>query len=298
MSHFIARGYSSPRIRVAEPAMALGWSHLGERDTDVDAIAVHQPMSDEELEFIEKVSGKVKLIVDIDDWPLGWHHEPEEELQRKHRNVCRAVELADVVTVSTQGLQGRFGGTIIRNHSPQWPEFEEGHRNHSVVWPGALRYRSADAEPRIMVQINQFLLDSGATFVHFGGEPAIEQMDNYVNLPIIGEGQYPYFLRKHSFGVILAAKTEFNECKSWLKGLEMATLGIPFVAPVWHEEHRLLNEQYGAGLIANDRYEYYDLLMDLYRNDSLYDEVKRAGLAAADALKLDNMIDQYKEAWA
>jgi hypothetical protein len=64
--------------------------------------------------------------------------------------------------------------------------------------------------------------------------------------------EYPYYMSQFDIGIVPLDLTPFNQAKSWLKGLEFAALGVPFLASPT-EPYVLLNVAYGIGTLAKHR---------------------------------------------
>ena len=81
-------------------------------------------------------------------------------------------------------------------------------------------------------------------------------------------------------GIVPLSDLPFNTAKSWIKGLEYAAAGVPFVASA-SDEYVRLNSEYGIGLIAKKPKDFIKHLSDLkdfsYRKslaDSCFNKVK------------------------
>jgi glycosyltransferase involved in cell wall biosynthesis len=65
---------------------------------------------------------------------------------------------------------------------------------------------------------------------------------------------YPEMFRKIDVGIVPLSNVEFNEAKSFIKGLEYAAAGIPFIASP-SSEYKYFAEK-GVGRIANNQLEW------------------------------------------
>lgn len=98
---------------------------------------------------------------------------------------------------------------------------------------------------------------------------------------------YPFALTTLDVGIVPLADTAFNRCKSYLKGLEYAALGIPFVASPLPEYVRL-NEEHGIGLIAQRPRDWTRLLRDLVNDRDMRTELgTKARQRVAEHLTID-----------
>jgi glycosyltransferase involved in cell wall biosynthesis len=62
-------------------------------------------------------------------------------------------------------------------------------------------------------------------------------------------------------GLVPLLDSPFNRAKSWLKGIEYASLGVPFIASPLPEYRKLA--EMGAGVLADTPQEWYEALTHL-----------------------------------
>jgi hypothetical protein len=86
----------------------------------------------------------------------------------------------------------------------------------------------------------------------------------------------------------------FNQSKSYLKGLEYAALGLPFIASPTQEYLRLSEH---AGLIATHKHDWQRHLKRLLTSESLRDEERLRGLAFARTNTYENHAQEWWDAW-
>jgi glycosyltransferase involved in cell wall biosynthesis len=142
--------------------------------------------------------------------------------------------------------------------------------------------------------------DSGAAF-HLVGPPqgvaealglgSIEHATGQVELE-----EYPRRYAELDVAIAPLRDHPFNHSKSWLKCLEAAACGVPFVAAPVAEYQRLA--ALGAGLIAHDPDEWYRQVRTLAESESLREEVRAAGREAVRHLTFEERSGEWLDAWA
>jgi hypothetical protein len=96
-------------------------------------------------------------------------------------------------------------------------------------------------------------------------------------------------------GIVPLEDTDFNAAKSRLKGLEMAAVGVPFVASPRDEYQRL--HRLGAGLLADRPRDWRRHLTRLVRDGDYREELADRGRAVAAAETYENHADRWWAAW-
>jgi glycosyltransferase involved in cell wall biosynthesis len=211
----------------------------------------------------------VKVVVDMDDDYT--HIQPESEAfitlnpQRNpynnwsHASTC--CRLADTVTVSTPGLARRYG---TKGHAVVLPNMiprhyldirpERADTDVRLGWSGRVAYHPQDLE--VVGGVMQQVLDTHpGTAMHIIGDGQGVQDALRLRTDPTNTGRWVPFhtyaqeLAAIDVGVVPLSTHPFNTVgKSWLKGLEMAALGIPFVASPTEDYRRL--ETLGIGVTA------------------------------------------------
>ena len=271
---------------------------------DPDLIVVQRWMNAEAPQAITDArrAGQV-IIQDVDDWFWGLH-----PANRAHRTTNKrlnpdhnrehykaVIERSDAVTCSTgflaKRIRDRMGARtfILRNCINPSLFTKQPIRNISeglvVGWTGALQWRSGDLET-LRGWFGDWLATNDATFVHHGvfpGEPddlaasiiglAPEQVGP--SKRGVPPADYPDNVAGFDIGIVPLSDHPFNHAKSWIKGLEYAAAGIPFVAFGTSEY-----EQLGCGLTATTPDEWVAAL-DALRSPTLRAEQAALGRAVA-----------------
>ena len=235
------------------------------------------------------------VIHDVDDWFWGLDpaNKAHKNTSKRHNpeynrdNYKDSITSSDAVTVSTEFLAKRIRERmgvdtyLVRNaidgsmYATQ-PVTDKTSRL-VVGWTGALAWRSGDLET-LAPFLPDFLRDTKSTFVHHGVFPDdTDTAADRIGLPpeLVGLSKpachpidYPNNVAGFDIGVVPLKDVPFNHAKSWIKGLEYAAAGIPFVAADTAEYRAL-----GCGLIAKTPKQWRAAL------DRLTDPAERAAQA-------------------
>ena len=214
-----------------------------------------------------------KIVVDIDDFFEGLHEsnaafklsssEKNENNNREHLD--RSIEMADAVITSTPFLysfykEKRDNVFLVRN-SLNMSTWRKKSKDTSKIWPtigwvGATPWRSQDLET-LNPFLGEFIVKNNLKFHHSGniiGAPkaadqlgvplsysSFQPMEKICNLPDLYD--------KIDVGIVPLNNIPFNQAKSFIKGIEYAAMGVPFVAQDLPEYVELYNS--GIGKIAS-----------------------------------------------
>jgi hypothetical protein len=225
---------------------------------DADLVVIQRWMHRDAADAIRAAREYGQVVVqDVDDWFWGLDRanqahrntDPRVSPDNNREHYRRAVLASDVVTVSTEFLAKRIRERLgvptllIRNAIdvamfPTQPR-SEATSGLTVGWVGALAWRSGDLETLRGV-LPRFLRDTGSVFVHHGvsqsdRDTAADRLGLTPDLvgpsrPLVPPLDYPDNLAGFDIGIVPLADVPFNHAKSWIKGLEYAASGIPFVA--------------------------------------------------------------------
>lgn len=232
-----------------------------------DIIVFKLLMQREVLEYMPRAKelGQT-IVVDIDDWfdglsPTNRAYEATDP--KKHPNNNRElyseiIMRADAVITSTPFLHQYYSNKrdnvyMVRNgiDLPRWQQrkITSNHRL-KIGWVGATPWRSGDLE-QLAPFIGPYLQSRRLMFHHSGhtggGAPtAAEQLgipNNLVKtLPLVPILSYPQLFQPIDIGIIPLNNVQFNHAKSFIKGLEYAAAGIPFISSYSPEYEYLANE--------------------------------------------------------
>jgi glycosyltransferase involved in cell wall biosynthesis len=267
------------------------------------------------------------VVVDVDDLlsavdpgnPAFAAYHPSNAAENWH-HLERACRMADMVTVSTPALAERYGRhgrvRVLRNCVPEWylrvgcgedgtsagltstagSERPEPRPAPVVGWAGRVDVHAADLAV-VGTAVAQALRQTSATFRAVGDEATLTALGVEGEVvPFMPFEDYPVQVARLDVGMAPLADTAFNRGKSFLKPLEMAALGVPFVASPLPEYVRLAG--LGAGDLASRPRQWIAALRRLL-NDAEY-RAERAGRGreVAAGLTYEAHADGWATAWA
>lgn len=239
---------------------------------DCDVIYMQRAMFDDIPERILEARANGQVIInDIDDWYWGLSpangaflaSHPKNNSKENVNHYRKVISNSDLITVSTPYLADRISKfahcpiVLIRNFIEvdkfkQWEVTETD--CPTVGWVGSTAHRSGDLE--ILKGILGPLESRGEIRLHHSGHnsghpkfaEAIGVEDDVVTtLPMASPADYPK-LFQFDVGIVPLSTAPFNEAKSYIKGLEYAASGIPFVASATTEYSSLAEE--GIGVVV------------------------------------------------
>lgn len=268
-------------------------------------------------------SRNIAVVIDIDD-DLGAIHplnpaaaimnlkydgvgrpNRTDDVSRVHswRHLETACGLATMVTVTTPQLAQIYGKStparVLPNYLSSQYFDDTIHRvdNEMLVWPASIHSHPND--PQVMGTAMRDLVAEGADFRVISEQQdvaaAFSLSRNPGFLPSATLAEWPRAISHAGIGIVPLANTKFNRSKSWLKGLELSAVGVPWVASP-RTEYRKLCEQ-GAGWLAAKPGEWLRLLRLLRNNASLRQEMSEAGRATAKLMRLEDHAWKWLEAW-
>jgi hypothetical protein len=234
-----------------------------------------------------------RVIVDVDDFHFDMHEEniahtatnPHTNPINNRAHYEAGIRAADTVTVSTAFLADFYGARcrdvrLVRNgvdaerfHVVTQPE------RPTIGWLGGTLWRSGDLE-LLRPWLPQFVKDHGLRVHHaghipgdprhFGARVGIPRVSTTSMEPI---SRVPLMMDNFHIGLVPLVRNDFNEAKSFLKGLEYAVAGIPFIATPT-EEYRLFAAA-GIGRLATTPDEWRDHATELLDPDVRREEAAR-----------------------
>lgn len=310
-------------IGAAEPeerqVMALWWSRGDERKLisvtapDADVIVLQRPLTDTLAESIPKLQAKgVKVVVEIDDdfealspRNVSWRAvHPARDARRNKDHLRRACEAADLVVVSTPALARRYGRhgrvAVVPNMVPEWYlDVERQPRDEVFVgWSGSIGTHPDDLQV-VGPGITRAVRATGARFGVVGTGKGVQRALGLDETPLacgwVPLADYPVAMAQLDVGIVPLELSAFNEAKSWLKGLEFAALGVPFVASPTGPYSDLVGR--GAGMLAESPKQWEGIVKRLVSDADRRAEVAEAGRAVARTMTIEAHCGRWWEAW-
>lgn len=228
-----------------------------------------------------------KIVIDIDDHHAGLEKtnlaytatDPKTNPKNNRDHYFKSMELADALITSTPFLYEFYKKEypnkpiyMVRNGiDPQYFNFRKDKSGNwpTVGWVGATPWRSNDLQT-----LNPFLgdfIDKKQWRFHHSGHiinaPTVEEQLGIPHKLYTSEGMQPILdykkmFRRIDIGIVPLNDVEFNYAKSFIKGLEYAAAGVPFIATDL-EEYSYLNKEFGVGRVAKDKDEWLNHLEEL-----------------------------------
>jgi glycosyltransferase involved in cell wall biosynthesis len=238
----------------------------------------------------------IALLYDLDDdlIDVGPEHPEYAELQPKAALVAQLVETADAVWVSTSALGDKLAGmgrhaTIVANGLDEriWAAPSPSPSPNSgplrILYMGSATH---DADFALVAPALARLVGESSGRVAFdmigvSAKPDMPPWVNRVPMPVLAAQSYPGFVgwaaRRGGWdvGVAPLADTPFNRCKSAIKAMDYAGMGLPIIASDMPAFRGSLADGRGGMLAANTDAAWYDALALLINNPQL-----RTALAA------------------
>lgn len=240
--------------------------------------------------------------------------QPHLSPDRNWKWLQRACHLADLVTVTTPNLARKYGNDntrVIPNYLPAhavaqkpWKHPRDTRPLH-FTWTGSVATHPTDlqvASAGFQTMAREgwgeaHIIGTGkgvASRLGLGNDRVVEYRENEdgevasltVDNPLIHAtgvwvdiDQYPNEIgRIADVGVVPLADIPFNEGKSWLKGLEFAGQGRPFIASSTGP-YRELAEQHGLGVIAKKPRDWIRLMRRFHDDPDWAQTLAATGLA-------------------
>lgn len=266
-----------------------------DQSVSADVVVLQRPLHRHRFELIGALQAQgVAVVVEVDDDfhaihpqnPAWKNTNPLRDNDMNRDWLMRSCAVADLVTVSTPALAKRYGAhgrvVVVRNRVPaHYCDLDGGAyadmyltrpSKLALGWSGSVATHPTDLQA--VGGITQEVLDgSDACFLAVGTGVRVKNALGLRDEPLatgwVPLEAYAEALSLLDVGMVPLALTDFNEAKSALKGLEMAALGVPFVASPTAEYRRLAQE--GVGWVAESPAEWRDLLLQLV-NDRAHRE--------------------------
>lgn len=256
----------------------------------------------------------VKVVVDMDDSlstihprnPAFKSYDPRISHRINWKHVERSCEMADLVTVTTEGLAEEYGShgrvAIIPNHIPErYLKFERPENAIPVIgWAGYTKTHVDDLRVTAGM-INQVLTETKSKFVAYGDRDIFNDLGIRYRAPHEHWGfrnimEYPKKLAHLDIGLVPLQNSEFNRKKSWLKGLEYASVGVvPVVSPIGDYLNLI---DLGIAIPASTPKEWYDRVKELVLDHDMRKEMSDKCRKIAADWTIEGNRDKWWKAWS
>jgi hypothetical protein len=279
------------------------------RPIQADVVVLQRPGKATLLQLIEAFQQMgTAVVVDVDDdfGALRHDHPARAAFHVAQRHVARACAAADLVTATTPRLAERYGAhgrvAVLPNCVPEamleLPRVSDG---RTLGWAGAAAVHPGDLEVTDGA-VPDALAATDWRFQVVGPGEQVAQRLRMASVDATGfiesMAAYQAALGVLDVGIVPLEDSRFNRAKSYLKGLEYAARGVPFVASPRPEYERLAEQ--GVGLVAKDRARNWrSQLTQLMGDESLRCEMAARGRqVVADAHTIEGQGWRWLEAWS
>lgn len=294
-------------------------------ETDADVVVYQRLIDRDVVDTIPHLQANgVAVVVDIDDdldaLPKGHPYRAATSPTRERRRFAdgtvddpdrknrlwlrEACRQADLVTVSTPALAERYGRhgrvAVLPNCVPAAyldidPPAHDGVR---VGWTGSVATHVDDLKV-CGGGIREALRASGAEMWVVGTGVGVRAQLRLTDDPHatgwVELADYPAVYAGLDIALVPLQPNAFNEAKSWLKGLEAAALGVPFVASPTSPYRALVDA--GAGCLAGYPDDWARIVTLLAIEEGQRVELAGRGREVAAAWTFDRHADRWLAAW-
>ncbi len=280
-----------------------------------DVVVLQRPLKREWYEAMKCLQARgIAVVVEIDDLfsKLPLHNPVRRDCDpflNPHENYVwleKMCEIADWVTVTTDGLAEQYGGhgrvSVIPNYMPRWyteiPRPDLGDRP-VIGWTGSIHTHRGDLRVTKGAIGKAISLTDARIRVVGTGEGVAESLETPEpeSTGWVDIDRYPLEMSKFDVGIVPLQSNPFNVSgKSWLKFLEFSSLGIPCIASPTRDNLKLAHM--GIGFIAENPEEWLaesvSLLLDKGWRE---DQGAKARRYVRDHLTIEGNIHQWANAW-
>lgn len=253
----------------------------------------------------------IAVVIDVDDDLSCIHpsnpafyilHPKYGNLKFSWEYTMDACRDATLVTVSTPALAERYAphgrSHVLYNRIPA-KHLDIPHEDSRVIgWGGSAASHPDDLQ--VVGSTISTLTEEGNSFCVVGPDSGIEDAlrlkENWSATGSVTLHQWPRTVAaKIGIGIAPLSDTKFNHAKSWLKPLEYASLGIPFVASPRTEYQRL--NKTGIGILAKKPRNWEKAIRSLLCDSTLRKEMSLEGRDVARDLTIEGHAWRWWEAW-
>lgn len=253
----------------------------------------------------------VEVVVELDDnfHTVSSRNAAWSMSKDRAKNLTLACENASLVTVATEALAEQYGGhgrvKIISNYVPaRYLDINDEREDAKLRlgWAGSVATHPDDLQVvgnAVAVALRahpSWSLGVVGTGVGIARRFGISKFHEAYNTGWVALDAYPHCLNMLDVGLVPLEHSVFNECKSWLKGLEYAAVGVPFIATPTTEYKNLHDK--GLGRLADSPAEWRHMLSVLMKDDGTRQEeaIRQRAIVRA-GLTIEANVNQWSDAW-
>ena len=276
-----------------------------------DIYVLQQRPEKEWLKLIPFLKDRGKIVVcETDDYYLGiptWHpaYEPTRPLVK---DLHKIYSLSDAMTVSTPFLEEayrRYNDKVflLPNYwqEEMWAEIpEKNWERLRIGWMGISRMRPSDMQVLKGV-IGPFLKRHPEVDFVAAGDPLVHDIwdipeGQRISLPRVHLPQTPK-LMQFDIGLVPLSDHDFNQGKSYLKGMEYNIAGIPYVASPTRP-YKEYTDEGKNGFLAKRAHDWARHLERLVSDDNLRREMGVMAARKASAFKIADHAYKWNEVYS
>lgn len=248
-------------------------------EIEADVLIVPRPLSQFAYDMVVSArQAGIATVVELDDEMDSVHKDNASyhAIQRGLPWLYKSIEACDLLTVSTSRLADLYAPdktVVVPNTVADGVfEIEPTEEKWGIGWTGSIDVHPDDLQV-VGTSLRKMRNKHDVQFRHVGhGDIAQIIKTGYTAYGFLEFGEYFHTINTFAVGIVPLAPTNFNDSKSYLKGIEYAAMGVPFVAsPV--AEYTFLNKAYGIGVLADSEYGWYVELRKMLRSDSALKEL-------------------------
>lgn len=255
-----------------------------EADHIPDLVFLHRLMHKGLHEHVRLARAAGQVVVnDLDDWYWGLDSSnqaflashPKYNQHEDRYSYRKTLAASDLLVVSTPYLSSRIADVvktkiIVVENTVEVDRFTPIEMTDSMVpvvgWVGSTNHRSSDLETMRGI-LSPMWVRKEIRLQHSGYHPnmrsyaeaiGVPEAAVEIKLPLASHDDYPAMMTM-DVGIVPLRHTPFNQAKSYIKGLEYAAAGIPFVAQSI-DAYDQLRTQYGFGITARKASEWIKML--------------------------------------
>lgn len=282
--------------------------------TDADVMVFQRPTHKQLSQAVALLRERgVAVVIDMDDDlssinprnPAYAQVHPRNERVTGHswHNAERACRDATMVTLSAPKLIDRYGAhgrhRVLHNYVPG-AYLDVEHEDSAIVgWAGSVHSHPDDLQ--VTGPAMSRLIREGVSFLNVGTgtgvQDALGTTEKIESSGLVELDGWPAAVTRLGVGIAPLADTIFNAGKSWLKPLEYAAAGVPWVASPRAEYRRL--HKLGMGLLAQRPKDWYRQVRRLVNDETLRFEMSEAGREVVrEHLVVEDNAWRWAEAWS
>lgn len=280
---------------------------------DADVAVFLVPMSANAERIIRELQAQgVKVVVDVDDdfrnmpsqHQAYWACHPSRNPALNWNHLCRACDAADLVTSPSEEVAARYGrghGQVLRNYVPAvYLDIPRGGDRRTVGWYGSVGVHPNDLQ-ETYGGVATAVREANARFMCVGSGKKVKGALSLDAEPDatgwVDYSLYPFLVARFDVGIAPLCDTAWGRAKAWLKPLEYAALGVPFVAS---GVYRPIVERLGVGLLAQSKGRHWRRqVAQLLGDESLrWEQSEKGRQAVREGLTIEGNAWRWLKAWS